>query len=309
MIIASIDIGTNTVLMLIAETDKSNFRIKPIKNFYEIPRIGKGMIPNGEIPEDNIKRLIKTLNNYKVIIKNYNCEKFLVTGTNALRTANNSKLILDSIKKETGFEVNVISGDEEAGLSFLGATAEIPANKECLVIDIGGGSTEIIYGRSSSIKFRKSFDAGVVSLTEKFIHHDPPLPEELINIKNQITAKIKILYKKKFKPFASIAIAGTPTTLAAMKMNMQTYDEDLIEGSFLQTEEIKELANRLSSLSVEEIKNKYSSIVEGREDLILTGSIMLLTIMEMLGLKKVKVSSKGIRYGAIVKYYFKNSTD
>lgn len=301
MIIASIDIGTNTVLLLIAEADRSIQQIKTVRNFYEIPRIGKGLLQGEEIREENIQRLISTLKNYKRIINDFNCEKILITGTKALRTAKNSNAITDRIKDELDFEINIITGEEEAELSFLGAVFE-NQDKNNLVIDIGGGSTEIIYGQINKIEFKRSFDAGVVSLTEKYFKHDPPLLEELLDLKKNIIQNLQELEKLNLTAYESIAIAGTPTTLTCMKMNLKEYDEDKIEGSILYLNEINKLIELLVPLSSEEIKSTYASIVEGREDLILAGSILLASIMELLGIHKVKVSSKGIRYGAIVKY-------
>lgn len=301
MIIASIDIGTNTVLLLIAEADTSLKQIKTIRNFYEIPRIGKGLIPRGDIQEENIQKLISTLRNYKRIINYFKCEKILITGTKALRTAKNSNAIIDRIKVDLDLEINIITGEEEAELSFLGAVFE-NQDKNNLVIDIGGGSTEIIYGLTNKIEFKRSFDVGVVSLTEKYFKHDPPLLEELLDLKKNVIQNMQELEKFNLTTYESIAIAGTPTTLACMKMNLKEYDEDKIEGSFLHLNEINKLIETLVPLSSKEIKSTYRSIVEGREDLILTGSILLASIMELLGIQKVKVSSKGIRYGAIVKY-------
>jgi len=307
MIIASIDIGTNTVLLLIAVVNKARNEIKTLKNFYSIPRIGKGLLPDNEIPEENIQRLLDSLRQYKEIITEFQCKKIIITGTKALRSAENSDDIIKRVRKELNFNIQIISGEEEAELSFLGSTSEGHTGIKNLVIDIGGGSTEIIYGHCNKIEFKKSFDVGVVSLTEEFLKHDPPLQSEILKLESIIKEKLNELQKIKFQADVAIAIAGTPTTLVCMKMNLKEYDEDKIEGSYLSSEEIKGLIEKLSPLSTNQIKSNYSSVVEGREDLILTGAIILLGIMELLVIKKVKVSSKGNRYGAIMKYIFKDS--
>jgi len=165
MNIASIDIGTNTVILLIAEIrDK---KIIPLRNEYRIPRIGKGLLPGKEISTEREKELIRILTEYKSYIEQYNCEAVLTIATNAFRIASNAAEIINKVNGNPGIEIRVISGNDEAGYSFLGALSDFDDEKESLIIDIGGGSTELIYGRSGRIKYKNSFLTGAVSGTEK----------------------------------------------------------------------------------------------------------------------------------------------
>jgi|SRR5690554_460271 len=301
MIVASIDIGTNTILLLIAEVNKVSKQINVLENIQRIPRIGKGLKENEPMPEDNIKRMFDVLSDYSLIIKKYNCDKVLLTGTNALRISSNKNEIIKRVKDNFGYDLNIISGEEEAFYSYSGAIAETDSQTNNLIIDIGGGSTEIIFGRGNEIKYKKSFNVGVVSGTEKFLLSDPPEQTQIKNFINHALTAFSELVNNIKDINKAIAIAGTPTTLAAIKNNLKEYNEDLIEGSFLTKEDLNNFVNELSALSSNEILNKYQ-IVKGREDVLLAGTIILKVIMEILKLDIVAVSTKGIRYGAIINW-------
>ena len=306
MIIASIDIGTNTVLLLIADVNVQQKKIMTILNEQRIPRIGKGLRPGKEISKEKILSLLQVLNEYQQIIKKHNCEKVLVTATNALRIASNSKQITNLIKGEFGFETNIVSGEEEAQISFLGAAGR-NGNKKSLMIDIGGGSTEITFGKGNEILFNKSFNVGVVSGTENILVDDPPAEFQINEFKSHIEKTfIELTNNFNFEPDEIVAIAGTPTTLACIQQKLTEYDEEKIEGSTLKKEDIKSLVDELSTMNSFYIKDKYKSIVSGREDVLFAGTIILYKLMDILKIDSVKVSTKGIRYGAIEKFISEN---
>lgn len=300
MIVASIDIGTNSVLMLIAEISRDN-NLKTILNEYRIPRIGKELSPGNSIKPDKIKELLNILNEYKSIIVKNNCEKVLVNATNAFRIAANYKEIVENIREHLGWNVNVVSGEEEALFSYLGATSDINNKNDILVIDIGGGSTELILGNKNTVKYKKSFHTGVVSSTEKFLKNDPPTANELQELDDYLSELFKELVESKYAPSLTIALAGTPTTLSCMSLEIEKYDESLIEGHILKYDEIFRIKEKIKDLSSHEILRNYMAMVKGREDLILAGSIILLKIMELTNSSYVRVSTKGIRYGTIIK--------
>ncbi len=309
MIIASIDIGTNTVLLLIVDVNIQQKKFKTILNEQRIPRIGKGLQSGKEISKERILLLLKVLQEYQQIIKKYNCEKVLVTATNALRIASNQKQITNLIKGEFGFETKVVSGEEEAQLSFLGAAGK-DNDKKSLMIDIGGGSTEITFGKGNQILFNKSFNAGVVSGTENYLIDDPPAKFQI----NEFTSQLETTFKEfsntnNFDPDEVIAIAGTPTTLACIQQNLTKYNEEKIEGSILKKNDVKLLVDDLSNMSSFDIKDKYKAVVSGREDVLLAGTIILFKLMEILNIDSVKVSTKGIRFGAVEKYLADNFRD
>ena len=299
MTVASIDIGTNTILLLIAEVYPASDKITALVNLHRIPRIGKGLKKGDPFPEENVKRMFDVIDEYSETIKKYNCDKIITTGTNAFRIASNNNEIAEEIKNKYGYDLNVITGDEEAKYSYLGAVSGLSDKKKYLVIDIGGGSTEIIYGKGNDIIFSKSFEIGVVSGAEKFFTIDPPSDKQVDNFA-VYSQKTFLELKDYVKDIdTAIAIAGTPTTLAAIKYKLKSFNEELIEGTSLTPEELNTFVSELSKLSSAEVLNKYSQIVKGREDVLLAGTILLREILKMLNIEEVKVSTKGIRYGAI----------
>ena len=304
MIIASIDIGTNTIILLIAEVDIGIKKILPLYNEQQIPRIGKGLNPAKPISEVKVDELLVILDDYNKVIKKFNCEKTFITATNALRIASNRNEIKKIIKHKLDLDVNIISGEEEAELTFKGAVFQFTDNFNSVVIDIGGGSTEIIYGKRNKIVFKKSYQTGVVTAKEKFLKHSPPLPVEISNFQNELGLVFKDIKEKDFSIKRAVAIAGTPTTLAAIKLNLPEYDEDVLEGHILNCNEIGNLISELSKLNDAEIIDKFKAVVKGREDVILSGAIILLFLMQLLKIDKVLVSTKGIRYGVICEELF-----
>ncbi len=207
--------------------------------------------------------------------------------------------IIEKINTNLQLQVNVISGNEEARLTLLGAIFDLKKDKTYAVIDIGGGSTEIIIGTKDRILTDCSLPLGVVSLTEKYFQTNPPIYSEIenlrIDIQNQLAKMVNhIPYFHKV-----IAVAGTPTTLACIKKGLERYDESVIEGEILTHKEIKSFSKNLSTMSSEKIKKAFQSIVEGREGVLLAGVILLDEIMSHIHTNEVIVSAKGVRYGAI----------
>ena len=301
MIVASIDIGTNTVLLLIAKVDTKSRKLTTLSNEYRMPRIGKEINQTGKISEDKIKLLFNVLIEYDEIIKKFNCDKVIVTGTNALRIAKNNKEISKQINKIFNHELEVIPGEMEAEYAFLGATSDLKNLSASLVIDIGGGSTELIFGDELKIKSKRSLQIGSVSATEKYLKYSPPLKSEIENLKKDLR-NILVNVNENYAPDTTVAIAGTATTLACMNSGIKIFEEDKIENSTMSSDEIKQLIIQLSDLTALEILNKYGPVLTGREDIIFAGAIILSEILELFGIKKFFVSSRGIRYGAIIKY-------
>lgn len=306
MTIASIDIGTNTILLLIVEADLETKSFTLLRNEHRMPRIGKGVKTGIPISDEKIKLLKSILHEYKVIIESYGTEKVILTGTNIFRIASNSSDIINQVYEEFNYRINVISGDEEAYYSFLGATSGINDYNDFLIIDIGGGSTEIISGSRENIRYKKSFQVGAVSAREMFFLSDPPTAEQVGKLEIYLNNLFIELWHLSTKGKYPLAIAGTPTTLSAIKHNLTNFNEKIIELSELNILEIKEIIDNLSTMTSTEIRKKYPKIMLGREDIILAGSIILLKFMQITNLNKVYTSTKGIRYGAVVKFLMEN---
>lgn len=305
MVIASIDIGTNTVLMLIAKIDSRN-KLIPLVNEYRMPRIGAGLKPGGKILPEKILELMKIIDDYVSIANHFHSDIILATATNAFRIASNASEIVKVIKEKYHLAINIISGEHEAMLSYLGVITGSYIHKDCLVIDIGGGSTEVIIGNKNSILFRKSFPIGAVSAKEKYLINNPPTISQIDEFNLHLNQVFNELEEHRYFEINAVAIAGTPTTLACIKNKIKDYDEEIIEGSFLSTKEVTDFAIELSLLESQAIKLNYGNVMKGREDIILAGTLILAKLMNKLSIREIKVSSKGIRYGAIA-YYLQNA--
>ncbi len=302
MIIASIDIGTNTVLLLVAEVDPVTKNIIPLENRYMLPRIGKGLKPGMPIMQDKISRLTEILTDYKIIADSYKCEHIIASATNAFRIASNAGEIVSGISNKLNINIEIIPGEDEAMYSFWGVTGTNPSDENSLVIDIGGGSTEIVYGLRDKVLYKRSFEIGAVSATESILHHAPPTAEEIDSLADAVKFVFNDHEFENFEVQKAIAIAGTPTTLACIKMHLNNFDEELIEGSTITYPELKELVERLKLLTPEQILLNFKAVVKGREDILLGGSYILLKLLNLFNLDEVLVSTKGIRYGAVVNY-------
>ena len=294
MIISSVDIGTNTVLLLVAQTDPKNNKIIPLLNEYRIPRIGKNLASSGVISADSVEKLRDILLEYNKISAAYKSVKVIATATAAFRNALNAVDITDYIFEETGIEINIISGETEAEFAYLGVSGGISDGKKRLIIDIGGGSTEIIIGRDKNILYKKSFKTGVVTVCELNTYKNN-LTEYLAGIFSELENS-GLIFDEAF------AIAGTPTTIAAIKLQLPEFDE-IIEGTNLTSGDIMDFISDYSG-KPEYYQKNFSKVLNGREDLIVPGALILQRIMTNLGIDGIRVSTRGIRHGAIVNYLF-----
>lgn len=297
---ASIDIGSNTVLLLIAKI-KDN-KLIPIYNKQESPRLGKGLLPGHNISHDKISLLLEILKKYKSICNDHGCTNILITATNAMRIAANGKQIVDEIKDKLNLVVQIIDGATEAKVTYLGAVSSMPNIGEKVVIDIGGGSTELIWGAGNKIKYKHSFQIGVVSLTEKFL---TPYPYSKSDINNAINF-LKELFNSADqlipKQLPIIAVSGTPTTLTCMKQGLKVFDEKKVESSILTSFDMDELYEKLVFLKGNDILTKYGEVTIGREDVLFAGLLILKYLRDMLMSDRIIVSGRGVRYGIINDY-------
>jgi exopolyphosphatase/guanosine-5'-triphosphate,3'-diphosphate pyrophosphatase len=306
MIVASIDIGTNTVLLLIAEVDRKIRQIHTLHEEQRIPRLGEGLHPGGEIKKDKIEELLKVLSDYIKKINSFDCDRTILTGTNALRIAKNSQEILTSIEKKFGLKVQIISGEKEAQLAYLGSISGVKNSGTSLVIDIGGGSTEIIFGERDKILFNKSFSIGSVSASEKYFLHYFPSQNELNNLQKEIRNVFREL-NNFFTPTVSIGVAGTITTLACMIKGIKNFDGSIIDNSVISLAEVASVNGKIVKMNPAALLSDFGEVLKGREDIIAAGSMILYELMLILKINKLTVSSRGLRYGAILEDLFSNN--
>ena len=250
---------------------------------------------------------MKVLGEYNNLMNKHSVEKCFIVATNALRIASNSSDIIRTIQKKYDLDVQIIDGNEEARLSFYGSVFPLNKNESKILIDIGGGSTEVVYGNSEELLFKNSFQIGVVSLTEKYFKSSPPNQNEIEEAENYANKVFSELSKAIPQKIEAVAVAGTPTTLSCIKQGIKHYIEDKVENSKLFYREVNYLLNEISPLSKIQMGEIYGQVVEGREDVLLAGTIILKTYMTILKLDEIIVSSKGLRYGVIIDYMLKES--
>jgi exopolyphosphatase / guanosine-5'-triphosphate,3'-diphosphate pyrophosphatase len=296
MIAAAIDIGTNTVLLLIASIDPSG-HLTPLVDEQRVPRLGKGMDESGNINTAAVGRLVHALLEYRAMIADRRVESVTVTGTSALRDAANREDVLHRVRAATGFTITVLSGEDEALLSYRGAVSGLSFRERTVVLDIGGGSTEMISGEGERILFHTSRNVGSVRLTERFFRHDPPLPEELHSARNAVRAAFADLPPVDTTRSRLIGVAGTATTLALLDQGRETPDCTLMTNFRLSGPAVERLFLLLSSKCAQDILG-LSAAMPGRADVITAGTLILHCYLEQSGFREMIVSERGLRYGA-----------
>ncbi len=305
MIKASVDIGSNTVLMLIAKKDVSG-RLKLLDDFQRAPRLGRDVDKKRMLSEDGIKRVLKVLHEYKAILN----EKYpeisspVVTATSAVRDAGNGEYFIDRVNEETGWKVRLISGETEAKLTYKGALSllELPGNgKNISVIDIGGGSTELILGSCSGrIAKLISLDLGCVRLTERYLNSSSISAYMIRQAGNEIQRNFEDIPFRK-DDFEYIAgVAGTAVSLGAIKSGLNSYNADKLNGLELNTGDIEYFMSELAQISHQEAKSKYSPFLDGREDIFFAGCLILHSYLKWAGKQALYVSTGGLRHGLLV---------
>lgn len=302
MNIASIDIGTNTVLLLIAGVDFSTKKFKILYTEQIIPRIGEKLTPGSSIRFEKQKILLRILKTFKDLSISYKCDEILITATNAFRIASNTNELVKKINDTLDLKVRVISGEEEAKFTFWGCAWGKDPTKKILVIDIGGGSTEFAFGMSEAVSLIKSIPIGAVNLSEKYFNSLPPNASAVKRCSEEIRLALNQNIKVMNYADEIIAAAGTPTTLACIKNNLDQYNEIDVEGEILTLSEVQNFKNLLSELSADQVLERFKPIVTGRQDVLLAGTILLFEIMNFLNINEISISARGVRYGAIVNY-------
>ncbi len=303
---AAIDIGTNSVLLLVAET-KNNGIETVIREEQKMPRIGKGVDANGNINRTAIDRLLSILADYKCIIETEytDCKEITVTATSAVRDAGNKKELLDEIKETIGFNVSVLSGDEEARFTYRGALAMSKISdsiQNMLVLDIGGGSTEIALGNKRNLLDFHSYDIGCVRFTERYLKNDPPKVLEIEDCRNNAASFFESRLFELSENTMAIGVAGTLTTLAAMDLNLKNYDANKVNGHKIDRQGLQKAIDIFATTPQKQILDAYGSIIEGRVDVFMAGLLILKQFLEVYDLSSITISTGGIRHGALLEH-------
>ena len=302
---AVIDIGTNSVLMLIADIGEySSYCV--VWECARILRLGEGITTSSVINSSALERTVAVLQDYSALCRDMQVEHIGCIDTEVFRRAENNIDVLDHIQKETGFSVSILSGEEEAHLSFISAVRENSSNAgSYIVIDVGGGSTEIIRGLDLSRVDSVSIPQGAVILTEQYINNDPPRLNECTAMRTAIHKSMQQYLTPEPSVFL-IGIGGTVTTLAAVYHKMEKFNPETIDKTILTADTVKEILNRLTSLTTHE-RAGLPDMEAGRADIMVGGTVLLLEIMQLLAVSSVQVSTKGVRFDYLLSEMGKNS--
>lgn len=299
---ASIDIGTNTILMLIGDVDGA-LGLTPVKDFYSVPRIGKSVSSTKKISRESLERAIVVLTEYRDIAREYGVERIVASATSAVRDAENREEFIEAVKNACGIGVEVIEGGVEAKLGFLGAVSgERERTSESFVIDIGGGSTEFSYGTGIEPGLFKSLNVGAVRVTEMFFKHNPPLDEELRSATDFINGVLDNFPFPGIAPERVFAVAGTPTTIALIYQKRYEFDPAAVSNYRMSAEALDEVLGLLRTKSPEEIR-MLTSAAEGREDVLLAGAVILRESLRKARADEFLATDRGLRHGYLLHKY------
>jgi exopolyphosphatase/guanosine-5'-triphosphate,3'-diphosphate pyrophosphatase len=308
----TIDIGTNTILMLIAELDPVNHDLRTILDIQRLPRLGKGVDADRNIIPESVAKAIEILNEYKQISSRYDSDRITVTATSFIRDAHNRNEFIDAVKKGTGLDIEILSGDDEAKWTFIGGIFDklTDNGSKFTTIDIGGGSTEITTStiRQSAIDnntinnippLGRSLNIGSVRINEKFLNSHPPAFESIVLAEDFINEHLKEI-DFDITNSMLIGVAGTVTTLGTIKLGHSSFYADKVDNLIINIDEIEDILRRLAVMSLEELY-MMGDYMTGRADIVIPGILILKCFMRKFGFEKVKVSTKGLRYGVFLR--------
>jgi exopolyphosphatase/guanosine-5'-triphosphate,3'-diphosphate pyrophosphatase len=297
--LASIDIGTNTVLLLIADISPDR-SLNPLVYEQRVPRLGRGVDAFHRLHPDSMRRVIEVLREYSALIEEYKPQHTTVFGTSAVRDATNAHEFAAIIRAETGFNLEILSGNDEALWTFRGAMSGLSEFTGATVVDIGGGSTEITIGTPQAIINSTSLNIGSVRLTERLLKNDPPDPQQVASLRTTVREALTAMAWSSLRDSILVAVAGTATTLALIDQGLSNFNRTAVSGYRLSRQSIAMLSHNLSQTSSQDIR-KMGDFLEGRNDIIAAGAIILDEMMTVFGFTEVIVSERGVRYGIVLR--------
>lgn len=296
--VASIDIGTNTILLLIAEVKQENLR--PLFEIETVVRLGEGLQKNGVLSEEAMKRGLQTLAQYLEQCQTLKVQEIFAVGTSALREARNSEDFLKMTNEELNLPIEVISGEEEAQLSFLAVARDLKElKKSILVVDVGGGSTEFILGKGDRIIRWISLPLGSVRFTEQFLLSDPVQEAEWEKMEREVR-KLLVNIPRSQDPLSMVAVGGTATTLASVEQGLEKFIPKKVHHFVLKKDALRNQLFLYRSKTIDE-RRKIPGLPPARADVILAGGAILYIAMEELECPSALISCHGVRYGLLYK--------
>jgi exopolyphosphatase/guanosine-5'-triphosphate,3'-diphosphate pyrophosphatase len=304
--VAVIDVGSNSTRLLVADIDGD---VSVLERQSRVTRLGRGVDLSGQLSDEAIEAACAAIADYVEICGDLGAEKVTTIATSAVRDASNGDAFVAELRERFALAPRVLDGEKEARLTYRGATFERPPTSPTLVIDIGGGSTEMIVGTGDEVAFHTSLQAGVVRHTERHIGGDPPAAAELEALAGDVRALIEASLPRSAVRYpqitgqrnsgtieAGIAVAGTPTSLAAVELGLEPYDPARVHGHVLSLETIQRLLSRFASAPLSE-RAAIPGLHPDRAPTIIAGCVILVEAMRAFGLERIQVSEHDILYG------------
>jgi exopolyphosphatase/guanosine-5'-triphosphate,3'-diphosphate pyrophosphatase len=301
--VAVVDIGTNSTRLMVADVDPATAAVDVLVRHSNVTRLGHGVDASGALAPEAIDRVFAVLDKYAAEMQTYGCEANIAVLTSAVRDASNGPQFAAQVRERFALDARVLSGEEEAQLTFLGAMSGRPASTEpTVVIDIGGGSTEFVVGLGHAAGFHVSVPAGVVRMSERHIHSDPPAPQEL----QALALDVRRTFLEHLPPeerapvIRAIAVAGTATSAASIDQELDPYDPQRVHGYQLTLATVELLLARLADMD-DEGRRQVVGLSPDRAPTIVAGMILLSEAMAAFDLERVEVSEHDILYGGALR--------
>jgi exopolyphosphatase/guanosine-5'-triphosphate,3'-diphosphate pyrophosphatase len=298
--VAVVDIGTNSTRLLIADVGGGGGRLEELDRRSIVTRLGEGVDATGRLGDEPQRRVFSVLDEYARAIEAQGAQRRVAVMTSAVRDAANGVDFAAAVHDRYGLDGRTLTGDEEAWLTFLGATAarDGGGSEPLLVVDIGGGSTELVVGARGEVGFHASVQVGVVRHTERHLGHDPPLADEM----DALAREVRAVYEDAVPPevrepvAAAVAVAGTATSCAAIDAELEPYDPARVEGHTVSAERLAEMRDSLGALPLDE-RRRVPGLHPDRAPTIVAGTILLAEVLEVFGLGSFQASERDILWG------------
>ena len=295
--VAVVDIGTNSTRLLIGDVDGTG--VTEVERRTAVTNMGRGVDHTRTICMDAVDDVCGVIADYKARYEEMDVERVMAIATSAVRDAVNGEAFIAELRERFGLDARLLNGEEEANLTYLGATAHRPAGEPTLVFDIGGGSTELIVGTGVNVGFHTSLQAGTIRQSERHLTSDPPDPHELEDLAGDIRNLIEraVAAEPQARASRAIAVAGTPTSLAAIDQELEPYDPGRVHGYRLGMRRIQRMLSRLSSLPLAE-RLRVPGLHPGRAPTIVAGTVILVQVMRAFQMQGIEVSELDILHGS-----------
>jgi exopolyphosphatase / guanosine-5'-triphosphate,3'-diphosphate pyrophosphatase len=296
--VAVVDIGTNSTRLLVAEVADGRLD-EELERQTEVTRLGDGVDRNDRLAEPAMQRVFDTCARYRERIDELGAEPVVAVLTSAVRDAANGEEFRAELRRRFGFDARIISGEIEARLTYHGATSWREHEEPLLVLDIGGGSTELVIGHHDDVEFHVSTQIGSVRFTERYLQHEPPPEPAVAACREAVRAGLAevVPADMRDRPADGIAVAGTPTSFAAIELRLEPYDRERVHGHRLTRETCERILRELAALPLFE-RRRVPGLHPDRAPTIVAGGLILVATMELFGLDSMEVSERDILEGA-----------